>query len=140
MADNPDDNQEAEPVYLSVEQVLGLYSESVVCTINQARERIIKPELLESAVLRPKSFFHYQGCRDYAVLAASLAYAIAEGQVFRKGNKRTALAVMLSFLEVNGFVVVGVSDKQLATWIYELSQGLTPEGLADNIRPYLDYL
>jgi death on curing protein len=65
-----------------------------------------------------------------------LAHGIAETQPFVDGNKRTALAVMLTFLGVNGFAVVA-SQRSLASWMIRLSDDLDSDGLADLIRDSL---
>jgi len=47
-----------------------------------------------------------------------------EAQPFTDGNKRTALAVILTFLAINGFRVEA-SDRELAGWVIGLSAGTT---------------
>ncbi len=63
-----------------------------------------------------------------------LTHGIAEGQQFIDGNKRTALVVMLTFLEINGWRI-GASDPALADWILSFSSGATPEAVATLLRP-----
>jgi death on curing protein len=75
---------------------------------------------------------HYQGV-DFAMQAAVLASGIAETQPFVEGNKRAALAAMLTFIAVNGFEVAA-SQEQLADWIVQLSASLDANGLAALIR------
>ena len=65
--------------------------------------------------------------------AAVLTVGIAETQPFVEGNKRTALASMLTFIAVNGFEL-DASQEQLADWIIRLSADLDTSGLADLIR------
>lgn len=65
--------------------------------------------------------------------ASPLAHGIAESQTFVDGNKRLALVAMLTFLEINGFAV-DAPDVELAKWIIGLSQGTTPEQLAELVR------
>jgi death-on-curing protein len=65
--------------------------------------------------------------------AAVRATGIAETQPFVEGNKRTALAAMLTFVAVNGFELTA-SQEQLADWIIQLSAMLDDEGLAALIR------
>lgn len=65
-----------------------------------------------------------------------LAHGIAEGQSFLDGNKRLALVAMLTFLEANGYRI-NATDPELADWIIGLSGDLTPEQLAERIRPLL---
>jgi len=65
--------------------------------------------------------------------AAVLTVGIAETQPFVEGNKRTALASMLTFIAVNGFEL-DASQEELADWIIRLSADLDTGGLADLIR------
>ena len=57
------------------------------------------------------------------------AHGIADGQVFVDGNKRTALVAMLTILDINGWSV-NADDFTLASWVLDLSRGLSPEDLA----------
>ncbi len=61
--------------------------------------------LLGSAVAAPVNHFFYEGEEDVTVLAAVLIAAIARNHPFRQGNKRTAFAAALAFLDVNGFLL-----------------------------------
>ena len=55
-------------------------------------------------------------------MAAAYAYHIAQNHAFSDGNKRTALAAALVFLEINGYPVLGGEDElEAATW--ELASG-----------------
>ncbi|MDQ2744222.1 MAG: type II toxin-antitoxin system death-on-curing family toxin [Chloroflexota bacterium] len=82
------------------------------------------------------SHAHYAGA-DVSAQAAVLAHGIAEGQLFVDGNKRTALAAALTFLDLNGWTITA-PQRERAEWILELSSGGTAKGLADHIRGALD--
>jgi len=59
------------------------------------------PLLLEAAVIHPRNVYHYrQG--DLFDLAAAYCYHIAQAQAYIDGNKRTAVAAALIFLQCNG--------------------------------------
>jgi death-on-curing protein len=75
---------------------------------------------------------HYQSA-DFAMQAAVLASGIAETQPFVEGNKRAALAAMLTFIAINGFEL-SASQEELADWIIRLSGGLDADGLGALIR------
>ena len=67
--------------------------------------------LAESAVAAPRSgaggkFFHAFPFE----MAAAYAYHIARNHPFVDGNKRTAFAAALTFLEINGYAVMGGED------------------------------
>jgi len=84
---------------------------------------------------RPQLYAHYQGA-DLALEAAVLAHGIAESQPSLDGNKRLALVAMLTFLEANGSLLEA-TDPELAEWIIQLSADVTPEQIAEPIRPRL---
>src|SRR6185437_7335098 len=98
---------------------------------NQLRSR----SGLERAVARLRTHAAY-GAADVASQAAVLAHGIAESQVFVDGNKRTALIALLTFLEINGWML-NANDVALASWILDLSDGLTAEVLAQRLRGVL---
>ena len=123
---------ELEPVYLTLDDVLELYGLIIGGTASQANDQLRNRKGLESALARPAAYLRYEAA-DLSLQAAVLAHGIAEGQPFIDGNKRTALVVMLTFLEINGFRV-RAPDRDLADWIIGLSAGATPEELAALIR------
>ena len=72
----------------------------------------IASSLLESALAMTQTgsgdvFFH-----EFPFdMAAAYAYHIAQNPPFVDGNKRTALAAALTFLEINGYPVMGGEDE-----------------------------
>ena len=50
--------------------------------------------------------------------------------------KRTALAAMATFLDLNGYDF-GATQEDRFQWMLELSRGLDPEELAERLRPTL---
>lgn len=129
----PEDDLEL--IYLTLEDALELYAAIVDGTTEQALSVLCSRSSLEGALGRPATYAHYEDA-DLALQAAALAHGIAESQAFLDGNKRLALVATLTFLEANGYRV-GATDSELADWIIGLSSGLTPEQLADEIRPRL---
>jgi len=126
---------EMELIYLTLEDVLGLYGLIIGATTAGAADQLRNRDGLESALARPATYAHYEDA-DLTLQAAVLAHGIAEGQLFIDGNKRTALVAMLTFLEVNGFRVEA-SDPELADWILSFSAGATPQDVAKFLRPAL---
>lgn len=131
--------EEVEYLYLTVENILDLFADYFGCSSSEAADQLRNKDGLASATDRPRMYAHYQKA-DIALQAAVLAHGIAEGQVFVDGNKTTALLAMLTFLDINGFVLTGPSDRELAGWILDLSGGLTTEALADRIRSALAHM
>jgi death-on-curing protein len=101
----------------------------------EARDQLRSLDGLEGALARPLNHAHYKAA-DLALQAAVLAAGIAETQPFVEGNKRTALAAMLTFIAINGYEL-RASQEQLADWIIRLSAGLDEDGLAALIREAL---
>jgi len=109
-----------------------LHAEIFGCTVEQARDRLRSSAGLEGALMRPKTRAHYAAA-DVAEQAAALAHDIAETQPFIEGNKRTALAALLTFIAVNGFDLLASQDER-ADWILRLGTGLGIDELAQLIR------
>ncbi len=92
--------------------------------------------LMESAMARPINLAAY-GEPDAAALAASYAYGIARNHPFVDGNKRTALVVSETFLNLNGYSL-DVTDAELVVQFLALASGDLPEDeLADWFRERL---
>ena len=58
--------------------------------------------LLESAVARPQQLANYQPESSVAQLASVLGWGLLKNHAFLDGNKRIALAAMITFLRLNG--------------------------------------
>ena len=103
--------------------------------MSAARDQLRNPAALESALARSK---HAAGCADadIAEQAATLLWGIAENQPFVDGNKRIALVVTLTFLELNG-CTVDLSEDERVELMYEIAEGLTVEGVTKRIRAHL---
>jgi death-on-curing protein len=93
------------PDFLSIEDVLELHS----MQLEQygGAPGIRDRGLLSSAVMTvPATFDGNFVYSDIFSMAAAYAFHIAENQPFIDGNKRTALASALVFLEINGYEVI----------------------------------
>lgn len=58
---------------------------------------------LEAAVARPRNLNHYAGIASVGVLGAALSWSLIRNHPFADGNKRIALAALVTFLELNGY-------------------------------------
>jgi death-on-curing protein len=70
-------------------------------------------ERLESVLSRIGQQIYYNQIDDLYQIAAWYGIALAKGHAFVDGNKRTALAVMLTFLEIQGVTIrdhIGLDD------------------------------
>lgn len=96
---------------LSFEQIVEF--NQVLCADTGEQSVLRDPEGLDAAVERPWSGFgdieHFPTLYDKA---AALLHAIASRQVFENGNKRTAWAAAVAFLDVNGIDIGKVETVQ----------------------------
>lgn len=94
------------PAFLTLAEVLEIHQDQI--ERYGGTQGVRDMGLLESAIAMPQAtfgdeFLHPSLCE----MAAAYAYHIAENQPFLDGNKRTALASALIFLDLNG---VGLED------------------------------
>ena len=90
--------------------------------------------LLDSALMQPEAvFFYAQG--DIAAIAAAYAFHIAQNQPFIDGNKRTAIASALTFLESNGFDIEKLNGAELYDAMIGIAEKkIDKAGLAEIFR------
>ncbi|MGI8410196.1 MAG: type II toxin-antitoxin system death-on-curing family toxin [Pyrinomonadaceae bacterium] len=82
--------------------------------------------LLLSALARPENLEAYVENVDLAALAASYAFGIAKNHPFLDGNKRTALVVAVTFLNLNGYDF-DASSEETYTMFLGLAEGSISE-------------
>jgi len=93
---------------------------------------------LNSAIAQPKGgmyglYFH----PSLFLMAAAYLYHIGRGHAFTDGNKRTALAVALEFLDFHGIFVQATEEDLLRLVFHTVSSGeYTEEHLPPDILPY----
>ena len=88
----------SEPRWLEIDIVIDFHAEQLA--LLGGPDGIRDRGLLESALARPINKFAY-GETDLAALAAAYGFGIARNHPFVDGNKRTALASMIVFLNLN---------------------------------------
>jgi death-on-curing protein len=120
-----------EPVWLEMEAILALHDRSLA--LHGGAQGLRDPGLLESALMRPRNRFHYEGVKDIVALAASYALAVSSNHPFADGNKRTAFLSLALFLRLNGMRLAAdpvdatrtmfalaagsLGEKDLAEWV-----------------------
>lgn len=103
---------DAEPCFLTLEEVLELHSDQL--RLFGGSDGLRDGGALESAVAMPSATFDGSFLHDGPFeMAAAYAFHIAENQPFIDGNKRTALNAALVFLNLNGW---NVSDPDMALY------------------------
>lgn len=94
---------------------------------------ILNPKQLDSTLARPRNLLAH-GKPDLAALAACYGYGLAKNHCFADGNKRTALASIDVFLQLNG-VELMADEAEAVTVLVSVAEGATSEDeLADWIR------
>jgi len=120
-----------DPLFLSMEDIEFLHQRSIARYGGSLglRDR----GGLEAAVNQPKNTFYY-GQGDLFDIAAAYAFHIAEAQAFLDGNKRTAVAAALNFLNLNGDKTIFDSARLYEAMIAIAEKRLTNTDLASFLR------
>lgn len=92
-----------EPVWVLREVVLLLHDESLAQHGGSAGVR--DEGLLDSALGRPENLFAYAAPTLFD-LAASYAFGLVKNHPFIDGNKRTGFVTAVTFLELNGRILI----------------------------------
>lgn len=101
-----------EPVWVRQDVVLAMHGESL--REHGGPEGVRDRGLLESALARPGNLFVYAGKPvSLSRLAAAYASAIAANHAFVDGNKRTAFAVSVTFLRLNGLQLTASKEERV---------------------------
>jgi death-on-curing protein len=122
-----------EPDFLTLDDVLLLHEEQLKEYGGGAgiRDRA----LLDSAIGMPQqSFGGALVHEDLFAMAAAYAFHIGQNQPFIDGNKRTALAAALVFLDLHGVSVADPDGALYQAMIDIAEKRLDKWGLADLIR------
>lgn len=91
----------AGPVFLTLAEVIEVHVDQIRRYGGQAGLRDLG--LLQSALAQPQASFAGQWLHnDLYAMAGAYAYHLCQNHPFIDGNKRTALASALVFLELNG--------------------------------------
>jgi death on curing protein len=114
----------SEPFWLTSDEVKTTNREAVAVT---GECYFVRDEgLLESAVAKPQNYWGYGG-DDVVVLAVKLLLGIAQNHPFEQGNKRTALASAVMFLDLNGLELVIPDSEKFGEVVEKLITGAIPE-------------
>ncbi|MCB0347519.1 MAG: type II toxin-antitoxin system death-on-curing family toxin [Bdellovibrionales bacterium] len=115
--------------FLSVEDVIELHDMQLVQYGGASGIR--SRELLESAVMMPQASFGGEFVhKDIYEMAAAYAFHIAENQPFVDGNKRTALASALVFLDWHDIEIEDPEEELYSAMIDLAKKKLDKNGLA----------
>ena len=110
-----------EPIFLEVEDVLHIHRREIEIAGGVADLR--DHHGLEAAVAAPQVTLDGTYLLDLFQMAAAYLVAIVMRHPFMDGNKRTAAAVALTFLYVNGYEVTEKHPEELADMVLILLKG-----------------
>jgi death-on-curing protein len=85
------------------------------------------PELLDSAIARPKHLAAYKDKVTVPQLAASYAWGLMRNHPFVDGNKRVALAAAIVFLDLNGWDLDWSEAEETAMVLQAAAGGITEQ-------------
>lgn len=123
----------SEPAFLTLAEVIEIHADQILNYGGGDGLRDI--ELLSSAVAMPyvsfsKQFLHI----DVFEMAAAYAFHISQNHPFIDGNKRTALASALVFLELNGMNIVDPEGALYDDMLALVSRKLSKSDFAEILR------
>ena len=118
-----------EPLFLTLAEVVNIHNDQIKRYGGDAGARDLG--LLESAISVPQAGFGGQFLHSSLFeMAAAYAFHISENQPFVDGNKRTALAAALIFLEMNGILIKDPKDRLYDAMIKLATHRLGKKALA----------
>jgi len=119
--------------FLSTEEVL--YIHQVETELAGHNSNIRDLNLLESAIENTRQLYANGYVMDLFELAVSYIRSLTMNHPFIDGNKRTALATALVFLEINGYAVNEANEVALANKVIDfIEKKFTEKGFADYLR------
>lgn len=108
--------------FLTVEDILQIHENQI--TLYGGSRGVRDSGLLESAANSPNATFGGQLLNDdVASLAASYVFHLCQNHPFIDGNKRTALASALVFLDLNGFAIED-DEEHLYSMMMDVASGV----------------
>lgn len=101
----------SEPYWIDTEQVVEIHEEQI--ELHGGPHGVRDLSLVESAVERPRTLYHYEGEEDVLVLGVRLGLSIAGNHGFIDGNKRAGAFAMIEFFGINGYALEMPNDETL---------------------------
>ncbi len=109
------------PVFLTLAEIIEIHANQI--QLYGGQEGTIELGLLQSALAQPEASFAGEWLHeDIFSMAAAYAFHICQNHPFVDGNKRTALASALVFLELNGISLDDPKGKLLGAML-EMAKG-----------------
>ena len=119
--------------FLTTEEVLYIHQAETELAGHNSNIRDLN--LVESAVENTRQLYANAYVTDLFDLAVSYIRSLTMNHPFIDGNKRTALATALVFLEINGYAVNEASEVELADKVLDfIEKKFTEKEFADYLR------
>jgi len=119
--------------FLTLAEVIEIHSNQI--KLYGGKEGIRDISLLSSAVAMPYATFSGEYLhRNIYEMAAAYAFHICQNHAFIDGNKRTALASSLVFLELNGISIADPEERLYEALMNIASGELSKESFAEILR------
>ena len=123
----------ADALFLTLAEVVEIHADQIQRYGGQAGVRDLA--LLESALAQPEAFFAGEWLHgDVHEMAAAYAYHLCQNHPFNDGNKRTALAAALVFLELNGTGILDPKGRLKSAMFRMASGGMSKADFAKLLR------
>jgi death-on-curing protein len=123
----------ADPLFLTLAEVIEIHADQIDRYGGQAGVRDLG--LLESALSQPEASFAGAWLhKDLYEMAAAYAYHLCQNHPFIDGNKRTALASALVFLELNDVSILDPRGRLKTAMIRVASSKLSKDDVAKLLR------
>ena len=123
----------ADPLFLTLAEVIEIQTDQIGRYGGRADLRDLG--LLESALSQPEATFAGAWLhQDLYSMAAAYAYHLCQNHPFIDGNKRTALASALVFLELNGVSILDPRGRLKTAMIRVASSKLSKDDVAQLLR------
>ncbi len=92
---------------------------------------------LESALARPRQRWSYSPEAELTELAAAYAFGLLKNHPYVDGNKRTALVVLVAFLDLNGVALTATNVEAIRAMLAVAGGEMTEAELAEWIDAHL---
>jgi death-on-curing protein len=133
-----DKTLDAEPRYLSAEEVVALHN-MLLGAGDVDPEGVVRDwNLLASAVARPRMAAHYEAA-DLLRQAATLLWGLVENHAFYDGNKRTGWVAMRTFLVLNALTLAATEDESFEL-VVAVAQGMSLDATEAWLRDHVAVL
>ncbi len=89
---------------------------------------------LESAMARPENLAFYEGVTSLGALGGAMVWALLRNHPFADGNKRSAFAALMIFLEINGHRITCSEVEETAMILRAAASEITEDELKASVE------